>query len=320
MALLRCAGELPRDPVGWLSVIFFSSYLRYSRSSTDPSGSAPPRSCGPSRCRSGSWSGTSRGSRASSRYPRRWSWGWRRRKPPPWSAASWRPCCTASCLLLWSSHTAAADFCPSVCDLRGEHVAAWRELGAHLGLDVVSVNRADRLLSHFKTSRVNVSPSQAKIPQWSHEQVQLSLDSLQLNCRWHRLAPPLIRLNHAPKSSTVDSSTVHGAGICVSHRSCYKMRLFLTKWGGESSDVSSTPCMFISSFSFIEITSHSQVPTHWPTLILIFKLNNLNPHFDLFQNPICMSPINIICHNPISLIPRILSHSPHTQHITSQDS
>lgn len=77
-----------------------SSYPRCSRSSTDPSGSGPPRSCGQSRCRSGSWSDTSPGSTASSRCPRRWSWGWRRRKPPPWSAASSCPGCTASCRAL----------------------------------------------------------------------------------------------------------------------------------------------------------------------------------------------------------------------------
>ena len=72
-------------------------YPRCSRSSTGPSGSGPPRSCGRSRCRSGSWSGTSRGSTASSPCPPRWSWGWRRRKPPLWSAASSHPGYTASC-------------------------------------------------------------------------------------------------------------------------------------------------------------------------------------------------------------------------------
>lgn len=82
---------------GWQTSGVVFSYPRCSRSSTDPSGSGPPRSCGQSRCRSGSWSDTSRGSKASSRCPRRWSWGWRRRKLPPWSAASSRPGCTASC-------------------------------------------------------------------------------------------------------------------------------------------------------------------------------------------------------------------------------
>lgn len=73
------------------------SYPLCSRSSTDQSGSGPPRSCERSRYRSGSLSDTSRGSTASSLCPLRWSWGWRRRKPPPWSAASVHPGYTASC-------------------------------------------------------------------------------------------------------------------------------------------------------------------------------------------------------------------------------
>ena len=64
------------------------SYLPSSMSSTGPSGSSPPRSSCWSRSRSWTCSCRRRGSTASSPCPPRWSWGWRPRRLPPWSAAS----------------------------------------------------------------------------------------------------------------------------------------------------------------------------------------------------------------------------------------
>lgn len=144
---------------------------------------------------------------------------------------------------------------------------------------------------------LNVSPSQTKPPHWNHEQVQLYLASLQLNCGLHRVATPPIRLSHAHESSTMDSGPDPGAEIETLK---------------DKNPLLSPSCMFISTFSAIEITAHSQVP---PTDLLHDSFSNRIMQIYIFMRSKSPSArLNIICQSPTSLMQRSPSS---ILHITS---
>lgn len=97
---------------------------------------------------------------------------------------------------------------------------------------------------------------------------------------------------------------------------CAGIRTFrfaaVKRW--ESSDVLSPSCMFISFFSFFEITSHSQVPTHWPASVFRLKSNNVKSTFWFIQKPHLQVSLSVrIQYHVCREIPPVSSNTQHTR-------